>query len=176
MRSFTFLYTVLAVFLAGATLVLSASIPSDFRVVAHFGSGYIPVLPDDPANGKIGAWYVRLDSRGAGEIEVIRNSPGKKTKALVRYSPSELSRIVDTVRSSRFFELPRFMDAGLTDVPNYSLEVTIDAKTHAVRVASPGALRDKSQLNRFIALWIAVCQKMPSQLDDGATHDLRSSS
>jgi len=176
MSAFTLFSTAFTVFLGTATLGFSASIPHDFRVVAHFGSGYIPLLPDDPANGKIGAWYVRLDGRGVGKIEVFRNSPGKKTKSSVRYSPSELSRIVDTVRTSRFFQLPRFMDAGVTDTANYSLEVTMDGKTHRVRVASPRALRDKSQLNRFIAVWIAVCQKMPSQLDDGATGDLRQSS
>lgn len=176
MRALGFATTVFIALNAFAALAAQEQIPSDFRVVAHFGSGHIPVTHDDLANSQIGAWYLRLDARGVASIEVIRNSPRKKTTISIRYSPSELNRVVDAVTRSRFFELPRFIDAGFTDVPNYSLEVTMHGKTHVVRVASPSALQDKALLKRFIAVWVIVCQRMPSQFDDGVTRDLQGSS
>ena len=158
-----------------ASMVLGAQdqLPSDFRVVAHFGSGHIPVTYDDPANGQIGAWYVRLNASGVAKIEVIRNSPGKKTKTSVKYSVEELQRIKNVIADSRFFELPAWLNGGLSDVPGYSLEVTMGGKTHKVCVIAPGAFRDKNLLKRFTSVWAAVCRKMPLELDDGATHDLQ---
>lgn len=106
MRAFGFLTTILIAVDATAVLAAHDGLPLDFRVVAHFGSGYIPVTYGDPANGQIGAWYVRLDARGVAKIEVIRNSPGKKTKTAVRYSEEELQHIRDVIADSQFFELP----------------------------------------------------------------------
>jgi hypothetical protein len=176
MRALGIATTVLIAVGASAVFAAQEQIPSDFRIVAHFGSGHIPVTEDDLANGQIGAWYLRLDARGVANVEVIRNSPRKKTTTSIRYSRREIIRVVEAVARSRFFTLPRFIDAGFTDVPNYSLEVTMRGKTHAVRVASPSALRDKSLLKRFIAVWVIVCQRMPSQFDDGVTRDLQKSS
>ena len=176
MRAFTFLSLVLAVFLGSATLGVSASLPSDFRLIAHFGSGHIPVTYDDPASGQIGAWYLRLDARGVAKIEVIRNAPGKKTRTSVAYSERELQHLVDVIAGARFFTLPSWLDGGITDVPSYGLEITIDGKTHNVGVIAPGSFRDKKLLKRFISVWIAVCRKMPPKLDHGATLDLQDSS
>jgi hypothetical protein len=152
---------------------LSAAQWKDFRVVAHFGSGHIPVTDDDPARGAIGAWYLRVDASGLAKIEVIRNAPGKKTITAVKYSRKELKQINDTIIATRFFDLPSFLDGGMTDLPNYGLEVTMNGKTHRVAVIAPGNLRDKKLLRRFASVWLAVCGKMPPKLDHGATLDLR---
>jgi hypothetical protein len=171
MRAFTAASLLLAGF--AASLAAQEQIPRDFRVVAHYGSGHIPVTYDDPARGQIGAWYVTLDSRGVGKIEVIRNAPGKKTRTSVTYSKQELQQITRVIARSRFFELPSSLDRGLTDVPSYSLEVTMGGKTHRVGVIAPGAFLDKKLLKRFTSVWVAVCSKMPSKLDDGATRELQ---
>jgi hypothetical protein len=69
--------------------------------------------------------------------------------------------------------LPSWLNGGLSDVPGYSLEITIAGKTHKVAVDAPGAFRDKKLLKRFTSVWIAVCRKMPPKLDHGATLDLQ---
>ena len=119
---------------------------------------------------------MRLDARGIAKIEVFRNAPGEKTKTSVTYSKQELEQIRGVIATARFFELPRYLDAGLTDMPNYTLEVTAHGKTHPVWVMAPGAFRDKKLLKRFTSVWLAVCRKMPPKLDHGATLDLRDSS
>ena len=169
-------FRLVAIFLAVAVLTLSAAPPSEFRVIAHFGSGHFPVTYDDPARGAIGAWDILVDASGLARIEVIRNSPGKKTMTSVRYSRQELKKLNDTIAASRFFELPSSLDGGLTDVPSYSLEITMNGKTHRVRVSAPSRFQDKKLLKRFTSVWLAVCHKMPPKLDDGATLDLRESS
>jgi hypothetical protein len=75
------------IILATTTIGLFAQ-PKDFRIVAHFGSGHIPVTEDDPARGDVGAWHLRLDASGFAKIEIIHNEPGKKTTASVKYSPA----------------------------------------------------------------------------------------
>ncbi len=176
MRAFGFATTILIAVGTTAVLAEQEHLPSDFRVVAHFGSGHIPVTDDDPARGQIGAWYVRLDARGVAKIEVFRNAPGKKTKTSVTYSKEELRHIRDVIADSRFFELPGWLNGGLSDVPGYGLEVTMGGKTHKVGVIAPGAFRDKKLLKRFTFVWAAVCRKMPPKLDHGATLDLKDSS
>jgi hypothetical protein len=171
MRALTYIAIALAVFI-GATAGAAPRTPSDLHIVAHFGSGHIPVLPDDPANGAIGAWYVRVDARGVAKIEVIRHAPGKKTEISVRYSKQELEQITDIIEKARFFDLPRYLDGGITDVPGYTLEIRMHGKTHSVSAIAPGAFRNKKLLKRFTSVWAAVCHKMPSKLDDGATLDL----
>jgi len=174
MRAFGIAATILIV--ATAALGSQDSLPPDFRVVAHFGSGHIPVTYDDPASGHIGAWYVRLDARGVAKIEVFRNAPGKRSNTSVRYSREELHQIRNVIVDSRFFDLPSWLNGGLSDVPGYSLEVTMGGKTHKVGAIAPGAFRDKKLLKRFTSVWVAVCRKMPSKLDHGATLDLQESS
>ena len=174
MRTFiaaTLLSTALA-----TSVVAQTRVPRDLRVVAHYGSGHIPMTYDDPANGQIGAWYLRLDRHGVAKIEVLRNSPGKKTKTLVTYSQAELQQITDVIKSSRFFELPEWLNGGVTDVPGYSLEVTMDGKTHRVGLIGFGFFKDKKLLRRFTSVWAAVCRKMPPKLDDGVTRDLQKDS
>jgi hypothetical protein len=168
-------FTVAALFVIGLAACAAAQdqVARDLRVVAHYGSGHIPVTYDDPANGQIGAWYVRLDSQGVAKIEVLRNSPGKKTKTSVTYSQSELQHITDVITRSRFFELPSWLNGGISDVPGYSLEVTMGSKTHKVGVIAPGAFKDKKLLKRFTCVWVAVCRRMPPKLDDGATRELQ---
>jgi catechol 2,3-dioxygenase-like lactoylglutathione lyase family enzyme len=173
MRAFVVVTTILGVLLASSAGAAQNQIPPDFRVIAHFGSGHIPVTYDDPARGQVGAWYVRLDAHGVAKVEVFRNSPGKKTKTSVRYSAAELQRIKNVIADSRFFELPAWLNGGLSDVPGYSLEVTMGGKTHKVGVIAPGAFRDKKLLKRFTSVWVAVCSKMPPKLDDGVTRDLQ---
>lgn len=68
--------------------------------------------------------------------------------------------------------LPSWLDGGTTDVPGYSLEVTMGGKTHKVGVIAPGAFRDK-KLQRFTSVWVAVCRKMSPKFDDGAPRDLQ---
>jgi hypothetical protein len=160
------------IFLAATTVGLFAQ-PKDLRIVAHFGSGHVPVMEDDPARGDIGAWYLRLDASGVAKIEVIRNAPGNKTITSVKYSPQELKQISNTIVETRFFDLPSFLDGGLSDLPSYGLEVTMNGKTHRVAVIAPGNLKDKKLLRRFASLWLATCRKMPPKLDHGATLDLR---
>jgi hypothetical protein len=46
-------------------------------------------------------------------------------------------------------------------------------KTHRVGVIALGAFRDEKLLKRFTSVWVAVCRKMPSKLDDGATRELQ---
>jgi hypothetical protein len=166
----------IAIFLCTAMFGLSAAPRNDFHVVAHFGSGHYPVTYDDPTRGAIGAWYLRIDGAGRAKIEVIRNSPGKKTIASVKYSKQELQRISETIVANKFFDLPSLLDGGLTHVPSYSLKISMNGKSRRVAVIGPGAFRNKKLLKRFTAVWLAVCRKMPPELDDGATLDLKDSS
>ena len=160
------------IFLAATTVGLFGQ-PKDFRIVAHFGSGHIPVMEDDPARGDIGAWYLRLDALGVAKIEVIRNAPGKKTITSVKYSPEELKQISKAIVETRFFDLPSLLNGGLSDLPSYGLEVTMNGKTHRVALIAPGNLQDEKALRRFTSVWVATCRKMPPKLDHGATLDLQ---
>jgi hypothetical protein len=160
------------IFLVAATAGLFAQ-PKDFRIVARFGSGHIPVTEDDPARGDIAAWCLRLDASGVAKIEVFRNASGMKTITSVKYSSQNLDVITNTIKGTQFFALPSRLDGGLSDVPSYGLEVTMNGKIHRVAATALGNLKDKKSLRRFASVWVAACRKMPPKLDHGATLDLQ---
>jgi hypothetical protein len=84
-----------------------------------------------------------------------------------------LKQISDTIIETRFFDLPSFLNGGLSDLPSYGLEVTMNGKTHRVALIAPGNLKDKKSLRRFASVWVAACRKMPPKLDHRDTLDLQ---
>jgi hypothetical protein len=145
------------------------TVPRDFSIVAHFGSGSID--PGDSA----AAWHYALRADGKATLEVFRFPGGSHhtTRRSFSLAQSELVHMLAAIEKQGFFSLPKEMYGQVTDSPSYDLDVTAGGRHHKVRVYAPYDVHDKRSLRRFRRVWEAVFRPI-SQPDGGdAIHHLR---
>jgi hypothetical protein len=164
---------VVALLLLGGLLaraeVSQTSVPPDFAVRAHFGSGSID--PGDSA----AAWDYTIRTGGKAMLKVFR-FPGDATHTTRKsfsIPQGELVRLLTVIDREEFFSLPSDMLGGAEDTATYVLEITAGGKHHKVRVHDPYDVNDKRTLRRFRRVWEAVFQRIPQPDRGDAVHHLR---
>jgi hypothetical protein len=131
-------------------------LPKDFKVVVGFGSGAI-----GSGNGSVIGWELVLDAQGLA-LQKVYISPDGTRRKTTQVSKEAMQEIACHVRKSDFFTLPADLTADASDVPSYTLEITMDGRSHSVRVDGPAYLKDQASLRRFVEVWEAVVRAVPS--------------
>jgi hypothetical protein len=161
MTRVVFVFQVLAlVFSASLSIAADESAdqrpPKDFKVVAGFGSGAIGA-----GNGSVVGWTLALDAQGLASQETYIFPDGTRRKT-THVAKEAMLNIVRHIEKSGFFDLPADLTADASDVPTYTLDITMDGRSHSVRVFGPAYLKDKASLRRFVEVWEALVRAVPS--------------
>jgi hypothetical protein len=141
-------------------------LPKDFQIVATFGSRSVG------AHGQVIGWKLLLTAEGKASQEAYF-LPDSTRRKNIRVSKDALARIARHVREANFFALPAHLEADAFDVPAYILEVTMDGRSHRVRVYGPAFLTRKAALRRFTDVWASLVEVVPSPNNNSELSHLR---
>ena len=146
----------LATFLATAACDLAEtnSVPSDFRLYAHYYPGYSNWEP----------WALTITPDGKAVQETYSFPDGKEQTNSVSFklTKEDLQELVTKVHEARFFKLAKDYSYEVTDNDTLVLRVTMNKKSHEVSVYASLHLRDNDEVRRFLKIWNLVLKKVPS--------------
>jgi hypothetical protein len=127
------------------------AIPPDLRIVAEYGPGL--------ADWKW--WDTTVEPNGRATQE----ASGGGTRSMM-LSPESMRRLVRAIDKEKFFDIEEEHDGGVEDHESLVLSVTMRKKTRKVMVYAPDRLRTKPEVARFLRVWYAVLEAVPSPNPD----------
>jgi hypothetical protein len=74
-----------------------------------------------------------------------------------------LARIRTALEDNRFFDLPAEISPSMSQLhqPDLSIEVTLGARKHKVRLYDPNQMKGDVRVKRFLTLWTALYGQLP---------------
>lgn len=159
---------VAGVFLLANACYARETVPSDFAFSIAFFSENIGAGPGDLAS-----WQTLIDSRGRA-VQELHYLGGTRTvrKHAVFFSSKEMQNLVAVLKTRRFFTLPENL-SNCFDCGALVLKLTMDGRTHSIRLSGADMIKDKSLVRRVRDIWALVVRKVPSPLNDDELHNLQ---
>jgi hypothetical protein len=134
------------------------SVPADFKLEAEYLPGFSSSRgwkSTITADGKV----LQEIHPGARQTE---SRPQREETKNFTLPNEDLKELVATVRESRFHTLAENYSFEVTDQPTLILSVTMNGKSHQVKVYAASYLKDKAEVKGFLRTWNEVLKKVPS--------------
>jgi hypothetical protein len=137
-------------------------VPTDFKLSARYSPGY--------SNWKPWSAVITADGKVWQDIQLSRNGKDRPIQKPFLLTTNDLQQLVAVARASQFEKLKTNYSYPVTDMPELTLELTLEGGSHKVVVYAPDILMEnqdvkkdvKKEVIRFLRLWNELLKKVPS--------------
>jgi hypothetical protein len=135
------------------------SIPSDFRIVAQYGAGFM-------SDWKSWKNTITGDGNVIQETHIFSGGEWKTIPRRTAVSSKDIRELIAKVDEVRFDALPKRKSYSVTDNPTLALTITRNRQTHEAGVYAPHHLKADHEVQRLLRLWTEILRKVPSPNPD----------
>ena len=113
-------------------------------------------------------WDLKIDQQANARFEVWwRNWPPGNMEGSFLLNTDDVEKIAVVAEKADFFALPAKMHPrGVMSLhaPDFRLQMMVRGRSHKVELYQPNQVEDRAQVDRFMTVWNAVFDLLPSRL------------